>query len=102
MLQSELPSTHSLVKEWEEPTNDEDELQHSKQRRHNKGDSASGSSPAKRVADPEVTDTGSSSPSGKESTEPQDPLIVDTLALHRPWILAGFLPSPLVVRMTKN
>ena len=75
--ETELPSAHSPDEDWEEPENDDDEPRQSKQARHSKGDSASGSSPAKRVAGPEVADTGSSSPSAKESTEPQDPLNVD-------------------------
>ena len=90
--ESELPSTHSPDKDYEEPAEDEDEARQSKRSRHSKGDSASGSSPAKQVADPEVADTGSSSPSVKESTELQDPLNVDLLDSAPP-IAFGRLPS---------
>ena len=63
-----------------------------KRARHNKGDSASRSSPAKHVADPEVADMGSSSPSTNESTELQDPLNVDLLDSAPP-LAFGRLPS---------
>ena len=67
--ESDLPSTHSPDKDYEETAEDEDEVPHSKRARHNKGESASGSSPAKQVANPKVDDTGSSSPSAKEQAE---------------------------------
>ena len=72
------------------------------QARHSKGDSVSRSLPAKQVADPEVDYTGSSSPSAKESTELQDPLIVDPLDSAPPVASAGYPPSPLAVMKTKN
>ena len=90
--ESELLSTHSPDEDYEEPAEDEDEACQSKRARHNKGDSASASSPTKHVADPEVTDTGSSSPSVKESTELQDLLNVDPPDSASP-LTFGRLPS---------
>ena len=90
--ESEIPSAHSPDEEWEDPADDEDNLQQLKRRCHNKGDSASGSSPAKRVADPEVANTGSSLPSANESTDPLDPLNMDPLDSALPMDF-GRLPS---------
>ena len=80
----ELPSVHTPEEELEEPADDEDKLGQPKRRRHDKGDSASGSSPAKRAAAAEVADTGSCSPSAKESNDPHKPLTVDPLGAAPP------------------
>ena len=82
----DLPPAHSPDEDYEEMA------RQSKRARHSKGESASASSPAKHAANPEVDDTGSSSPSAKEQAELQDPLNMDPLD-SAPLVEFGRLPS---------
>ena len=62
---SEVPSAYSPPDDIEETAEDEEETCQSKRARYSKGESASASSPTKQ-SNPEMDDTGSSSPSTKE------------------------------------
>ena len=61
---SEVPSAYSPADDIEESAEDEDEQRQSKRARHSKGESGSASSPTKQ-SNPDMDDTGSSSPSAK-------------------------------------
>ena len=75
---SEVPSAYSPVDDIEETAEEEDEARQSKQARYSKGESGSASSPTKQ-SNPEMDDTGSSSPSTKEQATLDNPLVVEPL-----------------------
>ena len=75
---SEVPSASSPADDIEETVEEEDEPRQSKRARHSKGDSASASSPTKQ-SNPEMDDTGSSSPSAKVQATLNNPLVVEPL-----------------------
>ena len=77
---SDVPSAHSPNEDMEETAEDDEDARQPKWAQHNKGDSASASSPAKQVSNPEIDDTRSSSPSAKEQAALEDPLIVEPLS----------------------
>ena len=89
---SDVPSAHSPNEDMEETADDEEDARQLKRARHSKGESISVSSPTKQVSNPEVDDTGSSSPSAKEQAALQDPLNVEPLDSAPPSELGG-LPS---------
>ena len=74
---SEIPSMYSPPDDIEETTEDEEETRQSKRARYSKGES-SASSPTKQ-SNPEMDDTGSSSPSAKEQTTLDNSLVVEPL-----------------------
>ena len=78
----DVPSAHFLAEDIEETA--EDDACHPKWARHSKGDSSSASSPVKQVSNPEMDDTGSSSPSAKEQAALENPLVVEPLSSAPP------------------
>ena len=89
---SDLPSAHSPDDDYEVTDDDEEEARQPKQARNSKGESVSTSLPTKQVSNPDVDDTGSSSPSAKEQAAFQDPLNVEPLD-SAPSSEFGRLPS---------
>ena len=81
---SGVPSAHSPTEDIEETAEDDEDARQPKRARHSKGDSALASSPAKQVSNPEMDDTGSSSPSAKEQAALENPLIVEHLSSAPP------------------
>ena len=75
---SEVPSAYSPPDDIEETAEEEDEARQSKWARYSKGESASASSPTKQ-SNPEMDDTGSSSPSAKGEATLNKPLVVEPL-----------------------
>ena len=75
---SEVPSAYSPPDDIEETVEEEDEARQSKRARYSKGESGSASSPTKQ-SNPEMDDTGSSSPSAKEQATLDNPLVVEPL-----------------------
>ena len=88
--EEELPSAHSPEEELEEVEVDEDEAR--PQKRPRQGDSAASSPSRHTTALEDDDDTGSSSPSARESNDPQEPLSVDPLDSAPP-LEFGRMPS---------
>ena len=88
---SEVPSAYSPADDIEESAEDEDEQRQSKRARHSKGESGSASSPTKQ-SNPDMDDTGSSSPSAKGEATLNKPLTVEPLDSAAPPAFAR-LPS---------
>ena len=88
---SEVPSAYSPVDDIEESAEDEDEPCQSKRARHSKGEYGSASLPTKQ-SNPEMDDTGSSSPSAKGEATLNKPLVVEPLDSALPTDFAR-LPS---------
>ena len=88
---SEVPSAYSPPDDIEETTEDEEETCQSKRARYSKGESDSASSPTKQ-SNPEMDDTGSSSPSAKEQATLDNPLVIEPLSSAPPSEFAR-LPS---------
>ena len=75
---SEVSSAYSPPDDIEETAEEEEETRQSKWAQYSKNESASASSPTKQ-SNPEMDDTGSSSPSAKEQTKLDNPLVVEPL-----------------------
>ena len=69
---SEVPSAYSPADDLQETTEDDENTRQSKRVCYSKGESGSASSPTKQL-NPEVDDTGSSSPSAKEQATLDNP-----------------------------
>ena len=81
---SDVPSTHSPTEDIEETAKDDEDARQPKWAWHNIGDSASASSLAKHVSNPEMDDTGSSSSSAKEQAALENPLTMEPLSSAPP------------------
>ena len=81
---SDVPSAHSPAEDIEEIAEDDEDTRHPKRARYSKGDSSSASSPVKKVSNPEMDDTGSSSPSAKEQAALDNPLVIEPLSSTPP------------------
>ena len=77
---SEVPSAHSPADDLEKTMDDDEDTRQLKRARYSKGESGSASSPTKQVSNPEVDDTGSSSPSAKEQATLENPLVIEPLS----------------------
>ena len=82
---------YSPADDIEETAEDDENTRQSKRARYSKGESGSASSSTKQ-SNPEMDDTGSSSPSAKEQATLDNPLVVEPLSSALPSEFAR-LPS---------